>query len=155
MLQLREPGCQEHWRRRLRASCCRKTEADVTLVEMTFFYPQKNTSPCTPFSTSICLYVIGSPVSSLLWGMCFEMYWLYKCLSLSIWMLYWTEKNQSGAMLFFSGMKANYICSAIHSLILWIRREFVSIVWLKRNVLWIRDIHMLCIELTLWLILKM
>lgn len=147
MLQLTEPRCQEHRRGRLRASRCRKREADVMWAEMTFLF----LSPCPPFSTSICPCVIGSPVSSLLRGICFEIYRLYKCLSLSIWMFYTQSREESvrwiRAMLFlfFSGMKANCICPAIHSLspqgcclclyvplILWRRREFIRIVWLKK-----------------------
>lgn len=144
--------------------------AEMTSV---LWVKKQNKLPLSPFSTSICPYVIGSPVSSLLSGICFEIYRLYKCLSLSIWMFHTQSRKEPvrwiRAMLFFSGMKANCICPAIHnlswrgcclclyvSLILWIRREFIWIVWLKKYVLiteCFRHAYTRIYRL-LWLILK-
>lgn len=130
----------------------KRGRCDVSRDDFSVLWVKKKKSPCPPFSTSICPCVIGSPVSSLLRGICFEIYRLYKCLSLSIWMFYTQSREESvrwiRAMLFcfFSGMKANCICPAIHSLspqgcclclyvplILWRRREFIRIVWLKKS----------------------
>lgn len=113
------------WRLRRLAAHCRWKAAGMWAERSSLLRVKRkilNTPLVLPLPPSLCLYLTAPLVP----GEPALLYWLYKCLSLLIWMFYeqsrgesvrWTSSPSLFYFLFFSsGMKANCIFPAINSL---------------------------------------